>query len=82
MPFNPYEIHISESTTWKPSQAGVRQALNGEVVSDRRDREALAKLLTIIGTPQIQAMLQNAQSLSPEQRRIATGFKSLSGMDS
>ncbi len=82
MPFNPYEIQINQKVPWKISQAGARQVLNGDVVSDQCDRQAIASFLRIVCSQQILTSVGNSQGLSPEQRSVVSGFKSLSGMDS
>lgn len=65
-----------------PSAQGVRQALNAEIVTNQRDRQSIAGLIRVIGSPEFQAGLQRIPGITPQQVTIIGGFKKMSGMDS
>jgi hypothetical protein len=64
------------------SEQGARQALHGEIVTNQNDRQSIAGLMRMIGSPEFQANVQRSPGITPEQKTIIGGFKTMSGMDS
>lgn len=63
------------------SAHGQFEALNGLIISNASDRQAIAYILQVIaGSPQLKTNLQQAARLAEGQKTIIGGFKSMPGI--